>query len=106
MATQTPPGEVPSGPERHLARVQELTDAIEALPAGREKQLAEELVGAVIDLYGEGLARIVDALAGAGADGQEIHGQLVDDGVVASLLLIHDLYPVDLETRAPGDLAH
>jgi Fe-S cluster biogenesis protein NfuA len=105
MATQTPPGEAPSGPERHLTRVQELTDAIEALPAGREKELAEELVGAVIELYGEGLARIVDALAEAGAAGQEIHERLVGDGVVASLLLIHDLYPVDLETRVHEALA-
>ncbi len=66
--------------EAHLARVQELTDALEAMPDGREKA-------------------IVDELQDAGAPGQEIHERLVADGVVASLLLIHDLYPIDLETR-------
>jgi Fe-S cluster biogenesis protein NfuA len=85
--------------EQHLARVQELTDALEALPDGREKALAEDLIGAIVELYGDGLRRVVEALQEAGAPGQEIHERLVDDGVVASLLLIHDLYPIDLETR-------
>jgi Fe-S cluster biogenesis protein NfuA/nitrite reductase/ring-hydroxylating ferredoxin subunit len=85
--------------EAHLARVQELTDALEALPEGPEKAIAEDLIGAIVELYGDGLVRIVDALQEAGAPGQEIHERLVGDGVVASLLLIHDLYPIDLETR-------
>ncbi|HEY7622370.1 MAG TPA: NifU family protein [Solirubrobacteraceae bacterium] len=87
------------GSEEHLARVQELTDALEALPEGREKDVAEDLIGAIVELYGDGLRRVVEALHEAGAAGQEIHGRLVADGVVASLLLIHDLYPIDLETR-------
>jgi Fe-S cluster biogenesis protein NfuA len=85
--------------EAHLARVQELTEALEALPEGREKAIAEDLIGAIVELYGDGLVRIVEALQEAGAPGQEIHERLVADGVVASLLLIHDLYPIDLETR-------
>ncbi|HKE80030.1 MAG TPA: NifU family protein [Solirubrobacteraceae bacterium] len=85
--------------EQHLARVQELTEALEALPDGREKEVAEDLIGAIVELYGDGLRRVVDALDEAGAPGREIHDRLVDDGVVASLLLIHDLYPIDLETR-------
>jgi Fe-S cluster biogenesis protein NfuA/nitrite reductase/ring-hydroxylating ferredoxin subunit len=91
--------------EAHLARVQELTDALDALPDGREKEVAEGLVGAIVELYGDGLRRVVDALHDAGAPGQEIHERLVGDGVVASLLLIHDLYPIDLETRVREALA-
>jgi Fe-S cluster biogenesis protein NfuA/nitrite reductase/ring-hydroxylating ferredoxin subunit len=85
--------------EQHLARVQELTEALEALPQGPEKEIAEDLIGAIVELYGDGMRRVVEALHEAGAPGQEIHERLVDDGVVASLLLIHDLYPIDLETR-------
>jgi Fe-S cluster biogenesis protein NfuA len=85
--------------DQHLARVQELTEALEALPEGREKEVAEDLIGAIVELYGDGLRRVVEALQDAGAVGQEIHERLVHDGVVASLLLIHDLYPIDLETR-------
>ena len=62
-------------------------------------------VGAIMELYGDGLRRVVAALQDAGAAGQEIHGQLVEDGVVASLLLIHDLFPIDLETRVREALA-
>jgi Fe-S cluster biogenesis protein NfuA len=85
--------------EQHLARVQDLTAALEALPDGREKEVAEDLIGAIVELYGDGLRRVVEALDEAGAPGREIHDRLVGDGVVASLMLIHDLYPIDLETR-------
>ena len=53
----------------------------------------------MLELYGEGLVRILDAIDDAGEAAAGIRARLVDDGVVASLLLIHDLYPVDLETR-------
>ena len=91
--------------DQHLARVQELTDALEALPDGREKEVAEDLIGAIFELYGDGLRRVVDALGEAGPPGREIHERLIADGVVASLLLIHDLYPIDLETRVREALA-
>ena len=63
------------------------------------REAAEGLVAAVIDLYGEGLARILEALDEAGPPAAEVRGRIVEDGVVASLLLIHGLHPVDLETR-------
>ena len=52
--------------ERHLARVQELTEALEALPEGHAKEVAEDLVGAIVELYGEGLRRVVEALQRGG----------------------------------------
>ena len=81
-----------------LERVESLTEALEALEDGPAKETAEELVGAIVGLYGEGLARIMTALAGS-PQGLEIRDALLADGVVASLLLVHDLYPVPLETR-------
>ncbi len=80
----------------HVQRLSAEVDQIED-PAARDS--AQELMGAVMDLYGEGLARILDALEEAGDAGVAIRSQITDDGVIASLLLIHDLYPVDLETR-------
>jgi Fe-S cluster biogenesis protein NfuA len=105
MAAQPATDRVPPHSERHLARVQELTEALEGLEDRHARALAEDLVGAIVELYGEGLARIVDRLKAAGTAGEEIHEQLVQDGVVASLLLIHDLYPIDLETRVREALA-
>ena len=44
-----------------------------------------------MELYGEGLERIFDAIAEDGSEA--LRARLVEDGVVASLMLIHDLYP-------------
>jgi Fe-S cluster biogenesis protein NfuA len=64
-----------------VARVEAVLDAIEDDPA------AVEAVAAVVELYGDALARIV-----AGADPAA-------DELVSHLLLVHDLHPVDVETR-------
>ena len=80
-------------------RVQELTEQLEQVRDVHARTVADELVAAIMQLYGAGLERIVAALEAPGASAAEARDALVDDGVVASLLLIHGLYPVDLETR-------
>jgi Fe-S cluster biogenesis protein NfuA len=92
-------GEGEVGPDALMQRVQELTERLQAVPDRAAREAGEGLVSAVIDLYGEGLERIVRALDEAGPEAAGVRQALVDDGVVASLLLIHGLYPVDLETR-------
>src|SRR4030095_2016779 len=57
------------------------------------RALAEELTGAVVQMYGMGLERIVELLD------DDARGRLAEDDVVAGLLMIHDLYPVPLEER-------
>jgi Fe-S cluster biogenesis protein NfuA len=86
-------------PELLLERVQELSEAVDELPDPRARELCSELVSAVIAMYGDGLERIVAALAESGEPGAEILDRLTQDGAVSSLLLIHDLYPVDLHER-------
>jgi Fe-S cluster biogenesis protein NfuA len=87
------------GPDGLVERVQELTERLQAVPDPTAREVGEALVSAIMDLYGEGLERIVRALDEAGPEADGLRRALVDDGVVASLLLIHGLYPVDLETR-------
>jgi Fe-S cluster biogenesis protein NfuA/nitrite reductase/ring-hydroxylating ferredoxin subunit len=81
-----------------IARVEALLDQVESLPDAVGRQTAGELVSALVELYGEGLARIMDRTNGA-ADG------LLDDELVAHLLLLHDLHPVPVEDRVRGALA-
>jgi Fe-S cluster biogenesis protein NfuA/nitrite reductase/ring-hydroxylating ferredoxin subunit len=81
--------------EQLIARVQELTAQLEEVHDFQARAIADELVAAIMQLYGEGLERIMAALDAA----PEVRGRLVEDGVVASLLLIHGLYPVPLEAR-------
>jgi Fe-S cluster biogenesis protein NfuA/nitrite reductase/ring-hydroxylating ferredoxin subunit len=92
MATEAAPGEL-------LDRVQSLTTQVDELQDPRARELAHQLAGAVIAMYGDGLSRIMETIAGSREAGATILDELSQDGAVASLLLIHDLYPVSLEQR-------
>ena len=86
-------------PELLLERVQQLSEQLDELPDPRARELASDLVSAVIAMYGDGLERFVAAIGEAGDAGAAILDRLTQDGAVSSLLLIHDLYPVDLHER-------
>jgi Fe-S cluster biogenesis protein NfuA/nitrite reductase/ring-hydroxylating ferredoxin subunit len=88
-----------SVPGELLDRVQALSAQVDALHDARARELAQELVGAVLAIYGDGLRRIVEVIESSPEAGQAIMDRLSRDGAVASLLLIHDLYPVSLEDR-------
>lgn len=76
-----------------------------ASPAVRGK--AEELVRLLMRLYGAGLDRILTAVDDAGqAAAGPIFARLAADDLVASLLVLHDLHPLDLETRVARALDH
>jgi Fe-S cluster biogenesis protein NfuA/nitrite reductase/ring-hydroxylating ferredoxin subunit len=83
--------------EALLSRVEELTAQLEAIGDPFARSCAEELAGALMGLYGEGLERMFEAIAEEGSE--TLRDRLTEDGVVASLMLIHGLYPVDLATR-------
>jgi Fe-S cluster biogenesis protein NfuA len=68
------------------AEVRELVARVESLLGGLDER-ATEAVQALVELYGEALARFL-----AGADPTQ-------DELLSHLLLVHDLHPVDVETR-------
>jgi Fe-S cluster biogenesis protein NfuA len=80
------------------ARIEALLDEADALADPAARATALELVQELVDLYGEGLARVV-----ARADDRLLES-LVDDDLVAHLLLLHGLHPVALEVRVAGAL--
>jgi len=86
-----------------VARVETLLEELETLsdPVARER--ATETVGAVLELYGEGLERIVAQLAERDVDGV-LAEALAGDELVSHLLLLHGLHPIPLETRVLGAL--
>jgi Fe-S cluster biogenesis protein NfuA len=94
------PAPAPGPPNEELIdRVQRLTGELEGIVDPGARAIAEQLMAALLELYGEGLERILALI------GEDSAKQLADDGVVASLLLIHDLYPVPLEERVAEALA-
>ncbi|MGH2534867.1 MAG: NifU family protein [Thermomicrobiales bacterium] len=60
---------------------------------------AEELVRLLVEVYGAGLERIVELVWANEATAQEQMQRLASDELVASLLILHGLHPVDLESR-------
>ena len=90
--------------EQLVERVQELQARLESSGEEATRMVAEELVAAIVKMYGAGLERIVGALMGAGAEGERIATTLAADELVATLLLIHDLHPVPLEQRVQDAL--
>jgi Fe-S cluster biogenesis protein NfuA len=93
MATQH------TAPEELVERVQDLLGSLDDIADPVAQARVQELVGAVLELYGAGLERILGVIADAGEGAVHIRNALLDDGIVASLLLIHGLYPVPLEER-------
>jgi Fe-S cluster biogenesis protein NfuA len=93
MATQH------TAPEELVERVQDLLGSLDEIADPVAQARVQELVGTVLELYGAGLERILGVIADAGEGAVHIRNALLDDGIVASLLLIHGLYPVPLEER-------
>jgi Fe-S cluster biogenesis protein NfuA/nitrite reductase/ring-hydroxylating ferredoxin subunit len=80
-------------------RIQELIEQIETLPDPAARGLMQECMQSVLGFYGDGLARVLEVVQEAGADGEKVFQSLIGDETVRGLLLIHGLHPVDLETR-------
>jgi Fe-S cluster biogenesis protein NfuA/nitrite reductase/ring-hydroxylating ferredoxin subunit len=80
-----------------VGRIDALLDAVDGFADPAARDAATELVQSLVDLYGEGLARIM-----ACADG--LSAALAEDEVVAHLLILHGLHPVPLDERVRGAL--
>lgn len=80
-----------------VGRAETLLEKVESLPDPEARATAVAAVEALLDLYGEGLARIIALAARLGGD--PLLSALAGDDLLAHLLLLHDLHPDDLETR-------
>jgi Fe-S cluster biogenesis protein NfuA len=86
---------MPAQPNARIAgeRVEQLLAALRDGSDPQAAALAEDLVRCLVELYGAGLARIVDLV------GADLVEKLAADPLVESLLLVHDLHPLDTDTR-------
>src|SRR5215468_10106442 len=83
---------------KRMERIEVLLQEVESYadPAAREH--TRELVQAVLGLHGAGLERILETVA-EGESGLATIDALGRDDLAGSLLLLHGLHPVDVETR-------
>jgi len=85
-----------TAPDRARAvavRVDQLLEQLRRGPDPRAALVAEELARDLVRLYGAGLERIVATV------GPQRTRELCADPLVESLLLVHDLHPLDADTR-------
>ena len=80
------------------ARVEELLGILQSEGGEASARTAEELVRLLLGLYGEGLSHIMAALREEAA-GAAVLDRLLADPLVESLLLLHDLHPLNVDTR-------
>ena len=89
-----------SGPRadlrERLQRVEALVAEVEELEDAAAQARTREIVDAVLELHGAGLARLLEI---AHAKGAGLAEELSGDELVASLLVLHGLHPLGLEAR-------
>src|SRR5437868_11549909 len=85
--------------ERRAARIETLVEEVATFPDPRVRATATELVQALLDMYGEGLARLLELTAETEASGLALIDTFASDDLLSSLFLLHGLHPLDIETR-------
>jgi Fe-S cluster biogenesis protein NfuA len=81
-----------------IERVEGLIQEVERFPNPEVRTRTQELLRTVIELHGAAFERILEIVAGLG-DSAALIDALVADDLVAPILLLHGLHPLDLETR-------
>jgi hypothetical protein len=75
------------------ARVERLLGEVRASVSPHAWQRVDELIGALVQLYGEALGRMLARVPAAQ------HGALAADELIGGLLALHALHPVAVEAR-------
>jgi Fe-S cluster biogenesis protein NfuA/nitrite reductase/ring-hydroxylating ferredoxin subunit len=86
------------GLQERVTRMEALLGEIETLSDPNARSKAAEVVGVLLELYGEGLARMMEVVA-EGEERERTFDAFAEDELVSHLLLLHGLHPLDLETR-------
>lgn len=81
------------------SRIELLLGELRSVADPRIQEQAEEIVRLLVEIYGAGLERIVALVAAEEPVGPALHERLAGDELVASLLVLHGLHPLDLTTR-------
>ena len=84
---------------RLAARIEKLVQEVAEFPDPHARATAQELVQALLDMYGEGLARLLEITAETEASGLALIDTFASDDLLSSLFLLHGLHPLDIETR-------
>jgi Fe-S cluster biogenesis protein NfuA len=93
------------GDQSRAERIETLIEEVSAFTDPHARATTEELIQAILDMYGEGLARILELTTKAKVPGMALIETLAKDELVGSLFMLHGLHPIDVETRIARGLA-
>jgi Fe-S cluster biogenesis protein NfuA len=79
-------------------RVEKLAARLESAGDPEIRATALDLVQSVIELHGSALQRLVDSLLKT-PEGEQVLAIVIEDDLIAAMLLLHSLHPDDMETR-------
>jgi hypothetical protein len=82
-----------------VRRIEELVRRLEDIQDLEDRRAAHALMEAVLELHGSGLERMMDIVYETGDAGKVAIRRFAADGLVSSLLVLHNLHPDDMETR-------
>jgi Fe-S cluster biogenesis protein NfuA/nitrite reductase/ring-hydroxylating ferredoxin subunit len=85
--------------QQRLQKIEALVQTIESAADPNVRASAVELMQSLMELHGAGIERMMEIVFGNGAAGGEIIDRFAGDDLVASLLLLYGLHPLDIETR-------
>jgi len=83
----------------NLVRVESLIHEAEKLADPHLRGRIQELVGHLLEFHAAALAKMVEDVAALGLPGRNMIEAWSRDELVSSLLLLHDLHPLDTESR-------
>jgi Fe-S cluster biogenesis protein NfuA len=84
---------------KRMERIEHLLHAAEESSDPQALARTREIVQTVLDLHGVALERLLATVAQAGDAGREMIAAAAWDNLVGSVLLLHNLHPLDLEAR-------
>jgi len=85
--------------QQRLKSIETLLGEIEASADPNLRTRVQELVQLVMDLHGAGLERMLELIRAPGEGGEGLVQKLGRDDLVASLLVLYGLHPLNLEAR-------
>jgi Fe-S cluster biogenesis protein NfuA len=85
--------------EERVRRIETLVRRLELISNREDREAAQALMEAILELHGAGLERMMDIVFDSGESGNSAIRRLAGDGLVSSLLVLHGLHPDDIETR-------
>ena len=82
-----------------IRRLDELLQQVEHIADPAARETAGQIIQAMMEFHGAGLAKILERVAEAGELGQAMIDDLGQDDAVGSLLLLYGMHPLDIESR-------